>query len=155
MRVTASLHGSGRSAALRNPRPDCACPQDRSCLNSSAPGLGLIKPMYPLVGGAIQEEKLPGLMEKLPGWNLRRVDGLPRLERQFVFSDFKQAMAFSNEVAEFAEAQGHHPTLLTEWGKVTVGWWTHDVGGVHANDFVSAGRTEAVLAQQEAKRSTR
>ncbi|MFN8609470.1 MAG: 4a-hydroxytetrahydrobiopterin dehydratase [Vulcanimicrobiota bacterium] len=111
--------------------------------------------MYPLVGGAIQEEKLPGLMEKLPGWNLRRVDGLPRLERQFVFSDFKQAMAFSNEVAEFAEAQGHHPTLLTEWGKVTVGWWTHDVGGVHANDFVSAGRTEAVLAQQEAKRSTR
>ncbi|MBS2035714.1 4a-hydroxytetrahydrobiopterin dehydratase [bacterium] len=99
--------------------------------------------MYPLVGGAIPEEQLPLMMEALPGWSLRRVDGLPRLEREFPFPDFKQAMEFSNQLAELAETQGHHPTLLTEWGKVTVGWWTHDVGGVHANDFLSARRSEA------------
>ena len=108
--------------------------------------LGLMQPMYPLVGGAIPEEKLPGLMESLPGWNLKHVDGMPRLERQIGFADFKEAMAFSNKVAEFAEVQGHHPTLLTEWGKVTIGWWTHDVSGIHANDLTSARRTDALLA---------
>lgn len=107
--------------------------------------LDLMKPMYPLVGGAIPEEQLPGLMESLPGWNLKRVDGLPRLERQIGFANFQEAMAFSNKVAEFAEVQGHHPTLLTEWGKVTVGWWTHDVSGIHANDLTSARRTDALL----------
>ncbi|MBN9418426.1 MAG: 4a-hydroxytetrahydrobiopterin dehydratase [Candidatus Eremiobacteraeota bacterium] len=101
--------------------------------------------MYPLVGGAIPEEQLPSMMENLPGWNLKRVDGLPRLEREIGFANFQEAMSFSNQVAEFAEVQGHHPTLLTEWGKVTVGWWTHDVGGVHANDFTSAQRTNALL----------
>lgn len=109
--------------------------------------LDLIKPMYPLIGGAIPEEKLPGVMESLPGWNLKRVDGLPRLEREIGFADFKEAMAFSNQVAEFAEVQGHHPTLLTEWGKVTIGWWTHDVSGVHANDLTSARRTDALLTK--------
>ena len=120
-----------------------AGPRDQ--VESASPQLELIKPMYPLVGGAIPEEQLPGLLENLPGWNLRRVDGLPRLERQFPFADFQQAMSFSNQVAEFAEVQGHHPTLLTEWGKVTVGWWTHDVAGVHPNDLISAQRTDAVL----------
>jgi 4a-hydroxytetrahydrobiopterin dehydratase len=114
---------------------------------TSLPQPDLIKPMYPLVGGAIPEEKLPSLMESLPGWNLKRVDGLPRLEREIGFANFQEAMNFSNQVAEFAEVQGHHPTLLTEWGKVTVGWWTHDVAGVHANDFTSARRTDALLAR--------
>ena len=109
--------------------------------------LDLIKPMYPLVGGAIPEEQLPSLLESLPGWNLKYVDELPRLERQIGFPNFQEAMAFSNKVAEFAEVQGHHPTLLTEWGKVTVGWWTHDVGGVHANDLTSARRTDALLSK--------
>ncbi len=126
-------------------RPAVQAPVVQDQFQSSLPQPDLIKPMYPLVGGAIPEEQLPGLMEKLPGWNLKRVDGLPRLERQIAFADFQQAMTFSNKVAEFAEVQGHHPTLLTEWGKVTVGWWTHDVSGVHANDITSAQRTDALL----------
>lgn len=119
----------------------------RDQFEPSLPQPDLIKPMYPLVGGAIREEHLPSMMESLPGWNLKRVDGLPRLEREIGFANFQEAMNFSNKVAEFAEVQGHHPTLLTEWGKVTVGWWTHDVAGVHANDFTSAQRTNALLAR--------
>ncbi|PTB84099.1 4a-hydroxytetrahydrobiopterin dehydratase, partial [Pseudidiomarina aestuarii] len=40
----------------------------------------------------------------------------------------------------------HHPTLTTEWGKVTVTWWTHAIHGLHKNDFIMAARTDAVLA---------
>jgi 4a-hydroxytetrahydrobiopterin dehydratase len=31
---------------------------------------------------------------------------------------------------------------LTEWGKVTVTWWTHKIGGLHQNDFIMAARTD-------------
>ena len=41
-----------------------------------------------------------------------------------------------------AEAEGHHPALLTEWGRVTVTWWTHKIRGLHRNDFIMAAKTE-------------
>ncbi|NTV07640.1 MAG: 4a-hydroxytetrahydrobiopterin dehydratase, partial [Chlorobium limicola] len=31
--------------------------------------------------------------------------------------------------------------LVTEWGRVTVEWWTHSAGGLHRNDFIMAART--------------
>ncbi len=45
-------------------------------------------------------------------------------------------------LGEQAEEEGHHPALLTEWGKVTVTWWTHKIGGLHRNDFIMAARTD-------------
>ena len=41
-----------------------------------------------------------------------------------------------------SEAEGHHPGLLTEWGKVTVTWWSHSIKGLHRNDFIMAARTD-------------
>jgi len=51
-------------------------------------------------------------------------------------------MTFTNQVGEIAEAQGHHPAILTEWGKVTVTWWTHKIKGLHRNDFIMAAKTD-------------
>jgi 4a-hydroxytetrahydrobiopterin dehydratase len=48
-------------------------------------------------------------------------------------------------VGEQAEEEGHHPALLTEWGKVTVTWWTHKIGGLHHNDFIMAARTDELF----------
>ena len=109
--------------------------------------------MYPLVGGKLSDTESQELLEGTQGWDLKSVDGFPRLEREYKFKNFVTAMKFSNSVAEFAEKQGHHPSLLTEWGKVTVGWWTHDVGGLHANDFLSAQRTDAVFNRNSAPKS--
>jgi 4a-hydroxytetrahydrobiopterin dehydratase len=69
-------------------------------------------------------------------------EGIKSLERAFKFGDFAQALAFTNKVGEQAEEEGHHPALLTEWGKVTVSWWTHKIGGLHQNDFIMAARTD-------------
>ncbi|MEE9308719.1 MAG: 4a-hydroxytetrahydrobiopterin dehydratase, partial [Spirochaetia bacterium] len=41
-----------------------------------------------------------------------------------------------------AEKEGHHPSLLTEWGRVTVTWWTHKIRGLHRNDFIMAAKSE-------------
>jgi 4a-hydroxytetrahydrobiopterin dehydratase len=73
-------------------------------------------------------------------------DGVKRLERSFRFADFESALKFTVGVGGKAEEAGHHPALLTEWGRVTVSWWTHAIGGLHRNDFVMAARTDGVYA---------
>ncbi len=75
-------------------------------------------------------------------WRIVTRDNVNRLERTFKFKNFAQAIAFTNKVAEIAEAEEHHPTILTEWGKVTVTWWTHKIKGLHRNDFIMAAKTD-------------
>lgn len=67
---------------------------------------------------------------------------MDRLERVYTFGNFTQALEFTLRVGRMADEQGHHPALLTEWGKVTVRWWTHILGGLHRNDFICAAKTE-------------
>ena len=69
-------------------------------------------------------------------------DGELRLERVFTFKDFNQAVAFTNRVAEIANEEDHHPAILTEWGKVTITWWTHKIRGLSLNDFIMAAKTD-------------
>ena len=94
----------------------------------------------PTVGQKEMEELLP----QIPEWSVEEREGIPRLVRVFTFPDFASAMAFTNRVGELAEQEQHHPALLTEWGKVTVSWWTHKIGGLHRNDFIMAARTDEV-----------
>ena len=72
--------------------------------------------------------------------------GVRRLQREFDFKNFPEALAFTNRVGELAEEEGHHPLLKTEWGKVTVQWWTHAIGGLHRNDFIMAAKTSDAYA---------
>ena len=94
----------------------------------------------PVVTGAEMDELLP----QIPDWRVVEAAGINRLVRTFKFKNFRGALAFTNKVGELAEEAGHHPALLTEWGKVTVSWWTHKIGGLHKNDFIMAARTDAV-----------
>jgi 4a-hydroxytetrahydrobiopterin dehydratase len=69
-------------------------------------------------------------------------DGVKKLTRVFRFGDFAQALAFTNALGRLAEDEGHHPALLTEWGRTTVMWWTHTIKGLHRNDFVMAAKAD-------------
>jgi 4a-hydroxytetrahydrobiopterin dehydratase len=75
-------------------------------------------------------------------WKLIEVEGVKRLQRIFSFANFAEALAFTNMVGDLAEAEDHHPAILTEWGKVTVTWWTHKIQGLHRNDFIMASKTD-------------
>ena len=90
----------------------------------------------------ISDQELRELMPKIPDWSVAVVDGIMRLTRVFDFKNFEQAIAFTNRVGEIAEQAGHHPAILTEWGRVTVSWWTHKIGGLHRNDLIMAARTD-------------
>jgi 4a-hydroxytetrahydrobiopterin dehydratase len=93
----------------------------------------------------VTDDEANALLREVPEWRIEERDGEKRLERVFSFPDFVSALAFTNRVGAIAEEEGHHPALLTEWGRVTVGWWTHKIGGLHRNDFVMAAKTDAAF----------
>jgi 4a-hydroxytetrahydrobiopterin dehydratase len=88
------------------------------------------------------EQEIAQFMPLIPEWHLIERDGVPRLERVFRFKDYRQALAFTQRVGEIADEEGHHPAILTEWGRVTVSWWTHAINGLHRNDFIMAAKTD-------------
>lgn len=67
-----------------------------------------------------------------------------RLERSFTFSDFKQALSFTNKVGELAEREGHHPDIALSWGKVKITLWTHKIKGLSKSDFVLAAKIDCL-----------
>ena len=92
------------------------------------------------------EQERAEYLPQIPHWSVVEREGIERLERVFTFPDFATALAFTNRVGELAEREGHHPALLTEWGRVTVTWWTHKIRGLHRNDFILAARTDPLAA---------
>ena len=81
---------------------------------------------------------------QVPDWTLVEREAIQRLERVFRFGSFAEALSFTNRVGVLAEAEGHHPAILTEWGQVTVTLWTHKISGLHRNDFVMAAKIDAL-----------
>lgn len=82
------------------------------------------------------------LLQQLPDWLIEDRAGVNVLVRSYSFKNFVCALAFTNAVGELAEAANHHPAILTEWGSVTVNWWTHKINGLHQNDFIMAAKTD-------------
>ena len=93
----------------------------------------------------LTESEIADLHPQVPEWTVREVDGVQRLERAFKLKGFMEALDFTNRVGAIAEEQGHHPLIITEWGRVTVQWWTHKIRGLHKNDFIMAARTDELL----------
>lgn len=91
------------------------------------------------------QEEIDQLLPQIPNWEVVELDGIKRLRRAFTFDDFARALSFTNGVGAVAEEEGHHPAILTEWGRVTVTWWTHKIRGLHVNDFVMAAKTDRLL----------
>ena len=91
----------------------------------------------------LTDQELAHLKPHVPDWQIINIDGIDQLTRTYTFKNFSQALGFTNRVGEIAEEEDHHPKLVTEWGKVTVTWWTHSIGGLHQNDFIMAAKTDS------------
>ena len=95
----------------------------------------------------LTEQQINELKPQIADWTVKEVEGVQRLERTFSFHNFSEAVEFTNRVAAIAEAQDHHPLIITEWGRVTVQWWTHKIKGLHRNDFIMASKTDEILSR--------
>jgi len=102
------------------------------------------KKCTPCRGGIppLEEKEINQHLAKLNGW---QVVDLHHLLKIFLFSDFKSALAFVNQVGEIAEEENHHPDMILSWGKVVVSIWTHKIDGLHENDFILAAKIDELL----------
>ncbi len=92
------------------------------------------------------EAETAAYLPQIPEWEIAEERGVKRLERVYRFGNFAEALAFTVRVGELAESERHHPSLLTEWGRVRVTWVTKKIKGLHRNDFVMAARTDRLVA---------
>mgnify|MGYP001759164508 CR=1 FL=1 len=114
---------------------------------------------------ALTAEKTRTRIQQLePGWTLAPQPQVGEsspvplaLQKVFRFRNFATASTFASQLGKVADAQGHHPAILLEWGSVGVWWWSHALEGVriidggiltqlHDNDFIMASRTDRLAA---------
>lgn len=91
---------------------------------------------------AMSQDEARQMLSSLPGkWSLSpqpktllssKATHPDALHRTYKFKDFTSAQTFANRLGALAEAEGHHPAVMVEWGRVTVWWWSHAINGVSA-----------------------
>ncbi len=87
-------------------------------------------------GTSLLEDDIKKNLEQIPNWKLNG----KKIENEFVFKDFKEAMKFVNNIADLAEGEGHHPDIHIHWNKVLLELWTHSMNGLSENDFIVAAK---------------
>jgi 4a-hydroxytetrahydrobiopterin dehydratase len=104
------------------------------------------KRCVPCQGGIppMGKEEAERRMADIPGWELIEDDR--KLSRTFRFSNFVEAQEFARRVGEVSEAENHHPVISYSWGWCTVIFFTHEIGGLHENDFIMAAKVNALGA---------
>ena len=95
---------------------------------------------YESGGIPLTEEEAKKILVKTPDWKLTGY----KIEREFVFKNFVDAMNFVNKVGDIAESEGHHPDIHIHWNKVTLELWTHSMNGLSENDFIVAAKVNTL-----------
>ena len=83
-----------------------------------------------------------------PDWQL--LEEAHRIERNFQFHNFREALTFVQEIGELAEAERHHPNISFSWGNATVSLQTKKIKGLHENDFIMATKIDRIFARMAA-----
>ena len=78
----------------------------------------------------LTDQELQKALSSLPNWTLKNGE----LVQELIFKDFVASMAFVNNVAQLAEAAGHHPDIDIRYNRVRLVLVTHDAGGITQND---------------------
>jgi 4a-hydroxytetrahydrobiopterin dehydratase len=87
-------------------------------------------------------------LKQLPGWVLTN-DGI-RIRREWKVKNFLAGMEFFQRVAELAEKEGHHPDLhLVGYRNVAIELWTHAIGGLSENDFITAAKIDLLPIDEQ------
>ena len=78
-------------------------------------------------------------------WTLR--ENAHRLEREFKFRNFRDALNFVVQVGAIAESERHHPDVRFGWGYALISLQTKKLKGLHENDFIMASKIDRAFDQ--------
>ncbi len=97
---------------------------------------------------ALSREAIIEFLEENESWGLSEDVDFDQLVQNFKFKNFVEAQKFAVKVGELAEWAGHHPSILTEYGSVTIRWWSHKIRGLHEQDLMLASRTDSIYRKR-------
>ena len=100
---------------------------------------------------ALDEAGLAAALAALPGW--QRIDhpGGNRIEREYVFKDYHETIAFVNRLAAMIHGEDHHPELRVRYRHCLVAWTTHSAGNrISNNDIICAAKADAIYEERSA-----
>jgi 4a-hydroxytetrahydrobiopterin dehydratase len=103
------------------------------------------KKCRPCEGGipALSRNEAEALLQSVPSWRI--TDDGKRIRREWTVKNFMTAIGFFNQVAQVAEADGHHPDLhLAGYRNMAMELWTHAIGGLSENDFILAAKIDQI-----------
>lgn len=103
------------------------------------------KTCVPCRGGVppLEREQAEAFLANVQDWDL--CDDAHRIERRFLFANFREALNFVTAVSELADAEGHHPDVSFGWGYATVSLHTKKIKGLHGNDFIIAAKIDRLF----------
>ena len=84
---------------------------------------------------AVTKEDLEIMKSVTKGWNIIKENEIRKIEKTFLFPDFKSAMVFSNKVGMLADEYNHHPEIRLQWGSCQVLWWSHGISDLTLRDL--------------------
>lgn len=91
------------------------------------------------------EAEVKHYLTVVEGWS---TSDYKKIDKDFAFKNFKEAMEFVNKVASIAEEENHHPDIfLHNWRKVKIALTTHAIKGLSLNDFILASKTDVLQTQ--------
>ena len=67
------------------------------------------------------------------------------LDKTYKFSNFAEALGFTNRVGELAEKVNHHPEIRLSWGWVRLIIYTHKIDGLTESDFIWAAKADSLV----------
>ena len=83
--------------------------------------------------------------KEIPLWTLEG-DG-KAIQREFIFTNFKQAFEFMTLCAEYAEEIDHHPDWSNSWNKVSISLSTHSASALTKLDIRLAKAMDTFASQ--------
>jgi 4a-hydroxytetrahydrobiopterin dehydratase len=90
----------------------------------------------------LSQDDIKQKLKALSHWQV--VDN--QITRNYVNTNFVEAIRFVNQIAELAQDLDHHPDILIHsWNNVSITLSTHSEGGLTNKDFVLAERIEKLF----------
>ena len=94
---------------------------------------------------ALEQSEVEHYLKQLKNsWAL--TDDGKSIGRDFKFKNYYETMAFVNCAAMVAHQQDHHPDMTVSYNNCRIEYSTHSLGGLSANDFICAAKTNAMLS---------
>ena len=103
------------------------------------------KKCVPCQGGvpALKSKEIKSLLIQLEkGWKVFKEK---EIRKSYLFREYKQAIIFSNKIADLAKQEDHHPFIHINYKKVIIILFTHKINGLHENDFIIAAKCDLIF----------